>query len=193
MHFKQETQKLSIEVPSQKIYDQFILFTLQAADTDLSKKPRKRTAHSLLLELAWHKCFGIMLKNSWFHGASGLFQKINVYLLGKEGDILVSRCLLLAICWPYQRVTELTRVFFTKKCMAVLPGGQNKVLVITRWPYNRRGFHCTSIALEKCKKRMRYCSNYSGTTLLSIKKWNYSISWWIAFCQKAFLFVMHYN
>ena len=158
------------------------LFTLQAADTDLSKKPKKRTAHSLLLELAWHKCFGIMLKNSWFHGASGLFQKINVYLLGKEGDILVSRCLLLAICWPYQRVTELTRLFFTKKCMAVLPGGQNNVLVITRWPYNWRGFHCTSIALEKCKKRMRYCSNYSGTTLLSIKKWNYSISWWIAFC-----------
>ena len=31
----------------------------------------------------------------------------------------------------------------------------------------------------KMQKRMRYCFNYSGTTFLSSKNWNYSISWWI--------------
>ena len=33
----------------------------------------------------------------------------------------------------------LTRVFFTRKCMAVLPGGPQKLAVITMWPYHRGG------------------------------------------------------
>ena len=44
-------------------------------------------------------------------------------------------------------VAVLTRVFFTRKCMEFLPGGQKKVAVITRWRYYRggreAGFRCT--------------------------------------------------
>ena len=180
MHFKQETKKLSIEVPSQKIYDQFIFIYASSCRHRFVKKTQETNGSFTSFGTGVTQVFWNNVKEFLVSWSLWPFPK-NKCLLARERR-LVSRCLLLAICWPYQRVTELTRVFFTKKCMAVLPGGQNKVLVITRWPYNRRGFHCTSIALEKCKKRMRYCSNYSGTTLLSIKKWNYSISWWIAFC-----------
>ena len=46
------------------------------------------------------------------------------------------------------------------------------------WCYYR--WLITSLALEKCKKRMRCCLNYSGQArFLSTENWNYSILWWI--------------
>ena len=47
------------------------------------------------------------------------------------------------------------------------------------WCYYRELI--TAIALEKCKKKKRYCSNYSGTRFLSTENWNFPISWWTLF------------
>ena len=48
--------------------------------------------------------------------------------------------------------------FFTRKCVVVLPGGQKKVAVITRWPYYRggrkAGFHCI-VSVREDKKFWR--------------------------------------
>ena len=63
---------------------------------------------------------------------------------------------------PIKEVAVSTRVFFTRKCRAVLARRPKKVSVITRWPYYRggrkAGFHCSNH--RDCWKHLKYFELY---------------------------------
>ena len=74
-------------------------------------------------------------------------------------------------------MTLLTRVFFTRKCMAVLLCGQRKEAVITRWPYYRglrkAGFHCIAESI------IILLLNCGASIFYSIFNFLCYVIWWL--------------